>query len=68
MFLPARTPREMVERLHQETLKALARRACRRISRIRQSNRCRSRRRDAQIKSEIDSIIALVKAAGIKLN
>ena len=68
MFLPARTPREIVERLHQETTKAL--RAPGVPEKLAQQGidpmPIAPAAFDAQIKSEIDSILALVKAAGIK--
>jgi tripartite-type tricarboxylate transporter receptor subunit TctC len=70
MFLPAKTPREIVERLHQETLKAL--RAPGVPEKLAQQGiepmPITPAAFDAQIKSEIDSILALVKAAGIKFN
>jgi tripartite-type tricarboxylate transporter receptor subunit TctC len=70
MFLPARTPRDIVERLHQETLKAL--RAPGVPEKLAQQGiepmPITPAAFDTQIKSEIDSILALVKAAGIKFN
>ena len=70
MFLPAKTPREIVERLHQETLKAL--RSPGVPEKLAQQGidpmPIAPAAFDAQIKSEIDSILALVKAAGIKFN
>jgi tripartite-type tricarboxylate transporter receptor subunit TctC len=68
MFLPAKTPREIVERLHQETMKAL--RAPGVPEKLAQQGidpmPIAPAAFDAQIKSEIDSILTLVKAAGIK--
>jgi tripartite-type tricarboxylate transporter receptor subunit TctC len=70
MFLPAKTPREIVERLHQETLKAL--RAPGVPEKLAQQGiepmPITPAAFDAQIKTEIDSILALVKAAGIKFS
>jgi tripartite-type tricarboxylate transporter receptor subunit TctC len=70
MFVPAKTPREIVERLHQETLKAL--RAPGVPEKLAQQGiepmPIAPAAFDAQVKSEIDSILALVKAAGIKFN
>jgi tripartite-type tricarboxylate transporter receptor subunit TctC len=68
MFLPAKTPREIVERLHGETLAAL------RASGVAEKLALQGidpmpivpAAFDAQIKNEIDSILALVKKAGIK--
>ena len=68
MFLPSKTPREIVERLHQEVLKALRTPGV--PEKLAQQGidpmPIAPAAFDAQIKSEIDSIQALVKAAGIK--
>ena len=64
------TPREIVERLHQETLKALRTPGV--PEKLAQQGiepmPIAPAAFDAQVKSEIDSILALVKAAGIKFN
>ena len=68
MFLPSKTPREIVERLHQEVLKALRTPGV--PEKLAQQGidpmPIAPVAFDAQIKGEIDSILALVKAAGIK--
>src|SRR5262249_13318839 len=43
LFVPAKTPREIVDKLAQETQKALPRRVCGRNSRSKAWTRCRSR-------------------------
>lgn len=67
MFLPAKTPRDIVERFHQETLKALCVPAKLALQGI-DPMPIAPVAFDAQIKNEIDSILALVKTAGIKFN
>jgi tripartite-type tricarboxylate transporter receptor subunit TctC len=63
MFLPAKTPREIVERLHQETLKALRTPGV--PEKLAQQGiepmPIAPAAFDAQVKSEIDSILALVE-------
>lgn len=70
MFLPSKTPREIVERLHQETLKALS--SPNVADRLKQQGidpmPVKPAEFDAQIKAEIESIQALVKAANIKFS
>ena len=70
LFLPVKTPREIVERLHQEAQKAATSPAVRQklgeqgIDPMMIS----AAEFDAQINKEIAESIALVKAAGIKVN
>ncbi len=70
LFLPAKTPREIVERLHQEAQKAATAPAVR--EKLAQQGidpmPITPAEFDALIKKEIDESIALVKAAGIKVN
>jgi tripartite-type tricarboxylate transporter receptor subunit TctC len=70
MFLPAKTPREIVERLHQETLKALTAQGVAEKLTVQGIDPMpiAPAAFDAQIKKEIDAILALVKAAGIKFS
>jgi len=70
MLVPAKTPREIIERLHQETQKAL------RLPSVTEKFAPQGiepmplapAEFDALIKKEIDVNIALVKAAGLKFN
>ena len=70
LFFPAKTPREIVDRLHTETMKALA------LPAVQQKFApqgiepmpLKPEEFDALIKKEIGINIALVKAAGIKFN
>jgi tripartite-type tricarboxylate transporter receptor subunit TctC len=70
LFVPAKTPREIVERLYQETQKAL------RLQSVQDKFVPQSiepmpltpAEFDALVRKEIDTNIALVKAAGIKFN
>ena len=68
MFLPAKTPREIVERLHRETQKAL--RAPGMPEKLAQHGvepmPISSESFDALIRNEIETNIALMKTAGIK--
>jgi tripartite-type tricarboxylate transporter receptor subunit TctC len=70
LFAPAKTPREIIERMNQEVQKILSTPAIR--ERLAQHGvepmPIAPLAFDALIKGEIDSNIALVKAAGIKLN
>jgi tripartite-type tricarboxylate transporter receptor subunit TctC len=70
MFLPAKAPRDIVERMHQEAQRAL--RAPGMPQKLAQHGvepmPITPEAFDALIKNEIESNIALVKAAGIKLN
>ena len=70
LFAPAKTPREIVERLHQEALKAANAPAVR--EKLGQQGidpmPITAAAFDALIRKEIDESIALVKAAGIKVN
>jgi tripartite-type tricarboxylate transporter receptor subunit TctC len=70
MFLPAKAPRDIVDRMHQETQKAL--RAPGTPQKLAQHGvepmPIAPEAFDALIKNEIDGNIALVKAAGIKFN
>jgi tripartite-type tricarboxylate transporter receptor subunit TctC len=70
LFLPVKTPSEIVERLHQETQKAATSPAVR--EKLGQQGidpmLVTAAEFDAQIKKEIAESIALVKAAGIKVN
>lgn len=70
MFVPGKTPREVVTRLHQETVKALETPEMReRLSRLGAEPMMMTPDRfDAYVKTEIDANAALVKAAGIKAN
>jgi tripartite-type tricarboxylate transporter receptor subunit TctC len=70
LFLPVKTPSDIVERLHQEALKAATSSAAR--EKLAQQGidpmPITAAAFDALIKKEIDESIALVKAAGIKVN
>jgi len=70
LFLPAKTPREIVDRLHQEAQKAATTPAVR--EKLAQQGidpmPITPAEFDALIRKEIDEGIALVKAAGIKVN
>ncbi len=70
LFAPAKTPREIVERLHRETQKAVATPAVK--EKLAQQGidpmPIASAEFDALIRKEIGESIALVKAAGIKVN
>jgi tripartite-type tricarboxylate transporter receptor subunit TctC len=70
LFLPAKTPREIVERLYQETQKAVATQGVR--EKLAQQGidpmPITPAEFDALIQKEIAESIALVKAAGIKVN
>jgi tripartite-type tricarboxylate transporter receptor subunit TctC len=70
LFLPAKTPREIVERLHQEAQKAATLPAVR--EKLAQQGidpmPITPAEFDALVRKEIDESIALVKAAGIKVN
>jgi tripartite-type tricarboxylate transporter receptor subunit TctC len=70
LFLPAKTPRDIVERLHAETQKAVS------LPSVQEKLTQQGMEPmpiapaafDAQIRKEIEENIALVKAAGIKVN
>jgi tripartite-type tricarboxylate transporter receptor subunit TctC len=70
LFLPVKTPRDIVERLHQETQKAANSQAVR--EKLAQQGidpmPLTAEAFDSQIKKEIADSIALVKAAGIRVN
>ena len=70
LFVPAKTPRDIVERLHQEAQKAATAPAVR--EKLAQQGidpmPITAAAFDALIRKEIDESIALVKAAGIKVN
>lgn len=70
LFVPAKTPREIVDRLHQETQKAANLPAVR--EKLSQQGidpmPITPAEFDALIRKEIEENIALVKAAGIKVN
>jgi len=70
LFLPAKTPREIVDRLHQEALKAATSPAV--VEKLGAQGidpmPLTAAAFDAQIRKEIEDSIALVKAAGIKVN
>ncbi len=70
LFLPAKTPSDIVERLHREAQKAVATPAVR--EKLAQQGidpmPITAAAFDALIRKEIDESIALVKAAGIKVN
>jgi len=70
LFLPAKTPREIADKLHQETTKAATSQAV--VEKLAAQGidpmPITAAEFDAQIKKEIADSIALVKAAGIKVN
>ena len=70
IFLPAKTPRDIIDRLHQETLKALNAPGV--PEKLAQQGvdpmPITPAAFDAQIKREIDAILALTKAANLKFN
>ncbi len=70
MFLPAKTPRDIVDKLHQETQKALHGPGV--PEKLAQQGvdpmPITPAAFDAQIKREIDAILALTKAANLKFN
>ena len=70
MFLPAKTPRDIVDKLHQETQKALHGLGV--PEKLAQQGvdpmPITPAAFDAQIKREIDAILALTKAANLKFN
>ena len=70
LFVPAKTPREIVDKLAQETQKALAAPGVR--EKLAQQGMdpmpITPAAFDAQIRREIDSILALAKAANLKFN
>jgi tripartite-type tricarboxylate transporter receptor subunit TctC len=70
MFLPAKTPRDVVDRLYQETRKALAAPGvAEKLAQVGvEPMPVTPAEFDAQIKAEIESNLALVKTAGLKLN
>jgi tripartite-type tricarboxylate transporter receptor subunit TctC len=70
IFVPAKTPRPIVERLHQETLKALKHPNV--VEKFKpqgvEAMNVSPAEFDALVKKEVDANIALVKAAGLKFN
>jgi tripartite-type tricarboxylate transporter receptor subunit TctC len=70
MFLPAKTPRDVVDRLYQETRKALAAPGvAEKLAQVGvEPMPVTPAEFDAQIKAEIESNLTLVKTAGLKLN
>jgi tripartite-type tricarboxylate transporter receptor subunit TctC len=70
LFLPAKTPREIVEKLNQEAQKAATLPAVREKLAAQgiDAMPITASEFDAQIKKEVEDSIALVKAAGIKVN
>ena len=70
MLAPAKTPRDAVQRLHQETVKAIQSPEVReRMAKLGAEPMILSPEQfDAYIRDEIASNAALVKAAGIKAN
>jgi tripartite-type tricarboxylate transporter receptor subunit TctC len=70
MFVPAKTPRDIVERLYQETQKALQTPGVTEKFKPQgiEPMPMTSAEFDALIKKEIETNIALVKAAGLKFN
>ena len=70
LFLPAKTPPEIVDKLHQETRKAATSRAV--VEKLAAQGidtmPITAAEFDAQIKREIAGSMTLVKAAGIKVN
>jgi tripartite-type tricarboxylate transporter receptor subunit TctC len=70
VFVPAKTPRDIVDKLHRETLKALqAPKVHEKLAAIGVDPMAMSPAEfDAHVKKEIDLNTALVKAAGIKPN
>jgi len=70
LFLPAKTPRDIVDRLHQEALKAATSPAVaeKLAAQGIDTMPITAAAFEAQIKKEIEESIALVKAAGIKVN
>ena len=70
LFVPAKTPRAIVERLHAETQKALAMPAVQ--DRFKPQGieplKLTPAEFDAMVKREVEANIALVKAAGLKFN
>ena len=67
MFVPSKTPRDIVNRLHQETARALDRKEVRdSMAKLgAESMLMRPDEFDAYIRNEIETNAALVKAAGI---
>ena len=70
MFLPAATPREIVDKLHRETARALANPAVREnLAKLgAEQNLMEPRAFDAEIRREISANAALVKASGIPIS
>lgn len=70
MFVPAATPRDIVDRLHRETAKALANPAVKEsLGKLgAEQNLLEPRAFDAEIAREIAANAALVKAAGIPIS
>jgi tripartite-type tricarboxylate transporter receptor subunit TctC len=70
LFVPAKTPREIVERLYQETQKALRLRSVQDkfVPQSIEPMPLTPAEFDALVRKEIDTNIALVQAAGIKFN
>ncbi|WP_395712727.1 Bug family tripartite tricarboxylate transporter substrate binding protein [Reyranella sp.] len=70
MFVPAATPRDIVDRLHRETVKALANPAVKQsLAKLgAEQNVLEPRAFDSEIGKEIAANAALVKAAGIPIS
>jgi tripartite-type tricarboxylate transporter receptor subunit TctC len=70
LFAPAKTPREIVDRMNQETLRALQNPEVKAmLAKLGADPKpMRPDEFDAFVKKEIDMNAAFVKAAGIKIN
>ncbi|MCX7364177.1 MAG: tripartite tricarboxylate transporter substrate-binding protein [Alphaproteobacteria bacterium] len=70
MFLPAATPRDIVDKLHRETARALANPAVKEnLAKLgAEQNLMEPRAFDAEIRREISANAALVKASGIPIS
>lgn len=70
MFAPAKTPRDIIEKLHAEVQKAVAMPAVKEKLAVQGVDPMPvgAAAFDAQVKAEVESNIALAKAAGIKAN
>ena len=70
MFAPAKTPRDLIEKLHAEVQKAIAMPGVKEKLAVQGVDPMPvgAAAFDAQVKAEVESNIALAKAAGIKAN
>jgi tripartite-type tricarboxylate transporter receptor subunit TctC len=70
MFAPAKTPRDLIEKLHAEVQKAIAMPGVKEKLAVQGVDPMPvgATAFDAQVKAEVESNIALAKAAGIKAN